>query len=226
MICHQLKNQALRYSQPDAEKKIIYARIMGKDDEANKDFKVEANGSEMTVTDLETGVKTTCDIESFNLIHHSLVKMQAKGQEVDTVQFLGSKDDLYFDFYYAGGPVKTQVFDEAQYRLSVYMAEPVKVDHSKSVLSPMPGAVVQVMVEVGQTVVDGQDLCVIEAMKMQNLLKSERDGVIKSINVKAGDSVAVDELLIEFEWSNTLLNCWQPFSSDLKNVQRLRKFYA
>lgn len=79
------------------------------------------------------------------------------------------------------------------------MAVPVKVDHSKSVLSPMPGAVVQVMVEVGQTVVDGQDLCVIEAMKMQNLLKSERDGVIKAINVKSGDSVAVDELLIEFE---------------------------
>lgn len=42
-------------------------------------------------------------------------------------------------------------------------------------------------------------MCIVEAMKMQNILKSERDGVIKSITVKAGDSVAVDELLIEFE---------------------------
>jgi len=48
-------------------------------------------------------------------------------------------------------------------------------------------------------VVDGQDLCVIEAMKMQNILKSERDGKIKSVKIVAGDLVAVDQLLIEFE---------------------------
>ena len=63
----------------------------------------------------------------------------------------------------------------------------------------MPGAVVSVSVAPGDRVVDGQELCIIEAMKMQNILKSEREGVIKSVNVKAGDSVAVDELLIEFE---------------------------
>ncbi len=56
----------------------------------------------------------------------------------------------------------------------------------------MPGTVISVNVQVGQTVVDGQDLCVVEAMKMQNILKSERDGKIKSIKVLAGDSVAVD----------------------------------
>ena len=79
------------------------------------------------------------------------------------------------------------------------MAPVVKIDTTKSILSPMPGAVVSVAVQPGDTVVDGQELCIIEAMKMQNILKSERDGVIKSVNVKAGDSVAVDELLIEFE---------------------------
>ena len=79
------------------------------------------------------------------------------------------------------------------------MAPVVKIDTTKSILSPMPGAVVSVSVQPGDTVVDGQDLCIIEAMKMQNILKSEREGVIKSVNVKAGDSVTVDELLIEFE---------------------------
>lgn len=59
------------------------------------------------------------------------------------------------------------------------MAPPAKIDHSKSILSPMPGAIVSINVEVGQTVVDGQDLAVVEAMKMQNILKSERDGKIK-----------------------------------------------
>ena len=91
------------------------------------------------------------------------------------------------------------LYDETQYKYKQYMAPPAKIDHSKSILSPMPGAIVSVNVEVGQTVVDGQDLCVVEAMKMQNILKSERDGKIKAIKVKAGDSVAVDELLIEFE---------------------------
>lgn len=75
----------------------------------------------------------------------------------------------------------------------------VKIDTTRSILSPMPGAVVSVAVQVGDTVVDGQELCIIEAMKMQNILKSEREGVIKSVNVKSGDSVTVDELLIEFE---------------------------
>lgn len=79
------------------------------------------------------------------------------------------------------------------------MAPVVKIDTTRSILSPMPGAVVSVAVQVGDTVVDGQELCIIEAMKMQNILKSEREGVIKSVNVKSGDSVTVDELLIEFE---------------------------
>ena len=79
------------------------------------------------------------------------------------------------------------------------MAPVVKIDTTRSILSPMPGAVVSVSVAPGDKVVDGQELCIIEAMKMQNILKSEREGVIKSVNVKAGDSVAVDELLIEFE---------------------------
>ena len=79
------------------------------------------------------------------------------------------------------------------------MAPVVKIDTTRSILSPMPGAVVSVAVQVGDTVVDGQELCIIEAMKMQNILKSEREGVIKSVNVKSGNSVTVDELLIEFE---------------------------
>lgn len=79
------------------------------------------------------------------------------------------------------------------------MKVPEKLDTAKMVMSPMPGAIVSIAVQVGQTVVDGQDLCVIEAMKMQNLIKSQREGKIKSIKVKAGDSVAVDQLLIEFE---------------------------
>lgn len=79
------------------------------------------------------------------------------------------------------------------------MAPPKKIDYAKSVLSPMPGAIVTVSVESGQTVADGQELLVIEAMKMQNIIKSQVEGKIKKVNVKSGDSVSVDQLLIEYE---------------------------
>lgn len=84
------------------------------------------------------------------------------------------------------------MYDPVQYKFKKHMPPPVKLDLTKSIISPMPGAIVSVSVEPGQNVVDGQELCIVEAMKMQNIIKSERDGVIKSVNIKAGDSVTVD----------------------------------
>jgi len=71
-------------------------------------------------------------------------------------------------------------------------------DTSKMVLSPMPGLVVTLDVAVGQEVRSGEQVAIIEAMKMQNIIRAERDGVVKAVNSKAGDSVAADEVLIEF----------------------------
>jgi propionyl-CoA carboxylase alpha chain len=71
-------------------------------------------------------------------------------------------------------------------------------DTSRLVVSPMPGLVVSMDVEAGQEVKTGETICIIEAMKMQNIIRAERDGVVKAVNAKAGDSVAADEVLIEF----------------------------
>ena len=71
-------------------------------------------------------------------------------------------------------------------------------DTSKFVLSPMPGLVVTLDVEAGQRVRSGEVVAVLEAMKMQNILRAERDGTVKTVNAKAGDSVAADEVLVEF----------------------------
>lgn len=79
------------------------------------------------------------------------------------------------------------------------MAPPKKVDSAKSIISPMPGSIVSVSVEAGQSVAEGQELLIVEAMKMQNIIKSEIEGKVKKVNVKPGQSVAVDELLIEFQ---------------------------
>jgi propionyl-CoA carboxylase alpha chain len=76
---------------------------------------------------------------------------------------------------------------------------PKKVaDTSKMVLSPMPGLVVTLDVTVGQQVRAGEAVAVIEAMKMQNIIRAERDGTVKAVNAQSGDSVAADEVLVEF----------------------------
>ena len=71
-------------------------------------------------------------------------------------------------------------------------------DTGKLIVSPMPGLVVSVEVEPGQEVKAGQAVAVIEAMKMQNIIRAERDATVKAVGAKPGDSVAADEVLIEF----------------------------
>ncbi|GAA0652064.1 acetyl-CoA carboxylase biotin carboxylase subunit [Brevundimonas lenta] len=78
------------------------------------------------------------------------------------------------------------------------LPEKVAADTSKLVLSPMPGLVVAIPVTLGQEVKTGETVAIIEAMKMQNILKAERDGVVKSVSAKAGDPVAADDVLVEF----------------------------
>ncbi len=78
---------------------------------------------------------------------------------------------------------------------------PVKeaVDMSKFLVCPMPGALMQLHVEVGDEVKTGQPLAVIEAMKMENVLRAETDGVVKAVNARPGDSLAVDDIILELE---------------------------
>jgi len=78
------------------------------------------------------------------------------------------------------------------------LPEKEAADTSRMVISPMPGLVVSMDVAVGQEVKEGEQVCIIEAMKMQNIIRAEREGVVKAVNAKAGDPVAADEVLVEF----------------------------
>ena len=82
------------------------------------------------------------------------------------------------------------------HRLMPYKAPP---DMSKYVLSPMPGLLVQVAVKPGQEVKAGERVAVIEAMKMENVLFASADGVVKAVKAEQGDSLAVDQAIVEFE---------------------------
>ncbi len=98
-----------------------------------------------------------------------------------------------------GADLKVHVRSPRQADLAKLMPEKLPPDTSKMLLCPMPGLVVKIDVEEGQEVQEGQALCTIEAMKMENILRAERKGVVSKINAGAGDSLAVDEVIMEFE---------------------------
>lgn len=90
------------------------------------------------------------------------------------------------------------VFTPREAELAALMPEKLPPDLSKYLLCPMPGLVVSIEVEEGQEVKAGQPLAVVEAMKMENILRAERDGVVTKVAAKPGDSLAVDEVILEF----------------------------
>jgi propionyl-CoA carboxylase alpha chain len=79
------------------------------------------------------------------------------------------------------------------------MPEKAAADTSRMVLSPMPGLLTQVVVDEGQEVKAGEPLVVVEAMKMENVLRAERDGKVAKLCAKPGDSLEVDQVILEFE---------------------------
>ncbi|NIZ10241.1 acetyl/propionyl/methylcrotonyl-CoA carboxylase subunit alpha [Pseudooceanicola sp. HF7] len=98
-----------------------------------------------------------------------------------------------------GADLEVWVRNPRQAELGKHMLEKVAPDTSKLLLCPMPGLVVKIDVEEGQEVQEGQPLCTIEAMKMENILRAEKRAVVSKVNAGPGDSLAVDEVIMEFE---------------------------
>ena len=103
-----------------------------------------------------------------------------------------------YELSYRGIRTRARVYTEREAALVALMPEKKAADTSKLLLCPMPGLVVSIAVAVDQEVKAGETLCTVEAMKMQNILRAERDGQVKTIKAKAGDSLAVDAIIMEF----------------------------
>jgi len=103
-----------------------------------------------------------------------------------------------FRLAHQGFDVAVQVFTEAEATAARLMPVASAADTGKKVLCPMPGLVVSIAVAEGQEVKAGETLAVVEAMKMQNVLRAERDGTVKKIHATAGATLAVDALILEF----------------------------
>src|SRR5205085_2221889 len=103
-----------------------------------------------------------------------------------------------FELAYRGFEVKAFVYTDREAGYARLMPLKKLSGSEKVVRSPMPGLIVSLAVSEGQEIKTGETLAVIEAMKMENVLRAERDGVIKKIRVNQGDSVAVDAVVMEF----------------------------
>ncbi|GAB5372185.1 hypothetical protein AAMO2058_001643700 [Amorphochlora amoebiformis] len=113
-------------------------------------------------------------------------------------QVIVSQNPKYF-LVYKGQDFHFSAMRYDIWEMMKYMPIETPMDLSKMVVSPMPGMVYSINVKEGQTVEAGQEVCVVEAMKMQNALQAPSTGQIKSVMVKAGQSVDADQILIEME---------------------------
>jgi len=100
---------------------------------------------------------------------------------------------------YLGTSFNVRVLSKLAAKLNSYMPEKVPEDTSSILRSPMPGTVVTVSVRPGDTVAEGQEICVIEAMKMQNSMTAVKQAKVKSVHCKPGETVGEGDLLVELE---------------------------
>jgi propionyl-CoA carboxylase alpha chain len=137
-----------------------------------------------------------CRVEGDWTPGDSLARMQ-----VDEAPLLLKVDKITqgFRLRLRGADLKVHVRSPRQAELARLMPEKQAPDTSKLLLCPMPGLIVSVAVSEGDEVQEGQALCTVEAMKMENILRAERRGVVAKVNAGAGDSLAVDDVIMEFE---------------------------
>ena len=125
-----------------------------------------------------------------------LFEAQINGQQV-TVQV--ERSGSGYKLFYRGAEINALVLSPKAAALNKLMLEKVPADLSKYLLSPMPGLLVKLAVKVGDQVKAGEELAVVEAMKMENSLRAINDGIVAKISADVGDSLMVDQAILEFE---------------------------
>jgi propionyl-CoA carboxylase alpha chain len=151
----------------------------------------DPNGSTVTFADGET-----LRVESDWTPGQPLARLWIDGV---TLAIKTAKIPMGFRMRLRGADLKVHVQTPRQKDLSGLMLEKAPPDTSKYLLCPMPGLVVKINVSEGDEVQEGQALATVEAMKMENILKAERKGVVKKVMASAGASLKVDDVIMEFE---------------------------
>jgi propionyl-CoA carboxylase alpha chain len=103
-----------------------------------------------------------------------------------------------FALAFRGAETRAYVYTAREADYARLMPIKTSTDSGKQVRCPMPGLVISIAVSEGQEVKAGEPVAVVEAMKMENVLRAEIDGTVKKIHAKKGDSLAVDAVILEF----------------------------
>jgi len=114
------------------------------------------------------------------------------------IQYI-SKSPLTYTLQYLGTQFQVKIETPTQHQYGAWMRADIIVENTNTLRSPMPGSVISINVKPGDKVIVGQEIAVVEAMKMQNVLRAERDQIVKEVLVKPGSQVSVDEILVVYE---------------------------
>lgn len=153
----------------------------------NQNFQVTINGQQ------HYSVADSFSLNAF------VINTQINNKENLTLQLISRDDGGDMQLQYLGTRFNLKVSTKNAFEKQKYMPVKQKVDLSSKIISPMPGIVKSIAAQVGAQVAEGHEICVVEAMKMQNRLVASRNGKIKSINVKIGDTVEEGKILVELE---------------------------
>ena len=126
----------------------------------------------------------------------SLAEVTVDGE---TLSLKVDKTHTGYRIRWRGADMDVKVLSEREAKYLAMMPEKIAPDTSNLLLCPMPGLVVSIAVSEGDEVQEGQQLATVEAMKMENILRAEKKCKISKINAKAGDSLALDDVIMEFE---------------------------
>jgi propionyl-CoA carboxylase alpha chain len=194
VIYHQVQSRAARISGTIGN----HRRIVGKDwvvqlGKTEHRISVDLEGDH-TVTQVEGGERLA--VETDWLPGRSL-GMFRLGDTVLAVKIDLSPSSIRLRWH--GVDIVAQVRSPRVAELARLMPEKLPPDTSKMLLCPMPGVITSISVAEGDEVEAGQALATVEAMKMENILRAERKGRVAKVSVKAGDSLAVDEVILQFD---------------------------
>jgi len=146
-------------------------------------------GATVSITDKEMSVETNW--RPGDSLATVSVNNEALSLKVDT-------SNTGFRIRWRGADIDAKVLNTRQAGFLAMMPEKLAPDTSNLLLCPMPGLVVSIAVAEGEEVQEGQALATVEAMKMENILRAEKKCSISKINAAAGDSLALDDVIMEF----------------------------
>ena len=169
--------------------------------EDNLVTRIARKNTNVTISDVKDGYKISFEKKSFEAsikyeLGGTLAELSINGNQhaVKVTPVIGG-----YLLRLRGVEQVVKVMNSRIAELSDLMPDKLPADTSKFLLCPMPGLIVSIMVSEGDIIEEGQSLAMVEAMKMENVLRAEKPGKVSKISVAEGDSLAVDEIIMEFE---------------------------